>query len=126
MTYRSASLRNQLLVIYGFSLAIGVQIGLIRILFSGRLAPLFTSLAASAVLGTVGAALVRHKTKSPYIHLATGSALFMLASAIPWLGGFVTFAVVVVGMGAVVATRAGGLLAGRARSDSGPYRTAAT
>ncbi len=53
MAYRSASLRNQLLVIYGFSLAIGLEFGLFRILVSGRISTLFTSLAASAVLGTV-------------------------------------------------------------------------
>ena len=89
---------------------------------------LFTGVALVAVyaymLATAGGALVQHKTKNPYLHLAAGCALFMLISAIPYLGGFVTFAVVVICMGAVVATRGAGFLAGKNRRDSGPYRTA--
>jgi hypothetical protein len=101
---------------------IGIPIAIIALLF----AVFATYAGICAVLATLGGALVQHKTKNPYIHLAVGCALFMIASAIPWIGGFVTLAVVVVGMGAVVATRGGGLFSPRGRPSSDPYRTAAT
>lgn len=58
-TYQSASLRNQLLIIYGFSTAIGLQIGLFRFLVSGRPLSIVTALVASVILGTVTLALWR-------------------------------------------------------------------
>jgi hypothetical protein len=63
-----------------------------------------------AALTTVGAALLRHRTMSPYVHLALGCAVYLLLGAIPFVGGFVTAAVVLIGLGALVATRAAGLI----------------
>lgn len=77
-----------------------------------------------AALTTAGGALAHHKYKSPYVHLAIGCALFLLLSSIPWIGGFVTAAVVFLGIGALVATRGAGFF-GRSQKDEGPYRTAA-
>jgi hypothetical protein len=63
-----------------------------------------------AALTTVGAALLRHRTVSPYVHLALGCAIYLVLGAIPFIGRFVTAAVVLVGLGALVATRAAGLI----------------
>ncbi len=49
----SPSVRNQLLLVYGCSAAIGLQAGLIRFFFSGKPADLSTSVLAGPVLGTV-------------------------------------------------------------------------
>jgi signal transduction histidine kinase len=49
----SPSVRNQLLLVYGCSAAIGLQAGLIRFFFSGRPADVSTSVLAGPVLGTV-------------------------------------------------------------------------
>jgi hypothetical protein len=50
---------------------------------------------------------------SPYLHLAVGCALYLLASSLPRVGWLVTLAVVLIGFGALVKTRAAGLLARR-------------
>jgi len=77
----------------------------------------------SATLTTVGAALVHHKSPNPYVHLAVGCALFLVASYLPWIGGFVTAGVVLFGIGTLVATRGAGFFARKTKND-GPYRTA--
>lgn len=77
-----------------------------------------------ATLTTVGAALAHHKSKSPYVHLAVGCAVFLVASWLPWIGGFVTAGVVLVGIGALVATRGAGFFPKKVKNE-GPYRTAA-
>ncbi len=82
-----------------------------------------------AVLATAGKALVGHKTDNPYAHLLVGCALFLVSGAVPFVGGLVTFLVVVTGIGVVVATRGGGLFAARRNGGFGgasPYRTEAT
>jgi membrane protein implicated in regulation of membrane protease activity len=56
-------------------------------------------LAAGAVLFVLGTVL-----------LALGCALFLVAGAVPWLGDGVTFVVGLVGFGAVIGTRAAGLV----------------
>jgi MFS family permease len=61
-----------------------------------------------AVLSVVGEALLRHKTENPYVHLAVGCGLFVALSAIPWIGGFVVLAVLLAGIGVLVATRGAG------------------
>jgi hypothetical protein len=80
-----------------------------------------------AVLATVGKALIGHKTDNPHIHLLVGCALFLVSGAIPFVGSIVTLAVVLTGIGTVVATRAAGMLVpnGRASytSPASPYRT---
>ena len=77
------------------------------------------------VLAAVGAALVRHKSKSPYVHLAVGCLVYLLLGWLPWIGGWVTAALVLTGIGVIVVTRAAGLVPkkrGRAEGN-GPYRT---
>lgn len=51
--------------------------------------------------------------QSAYVQLAVGCALYLLASSLPRVGWLVTLAVVLVGVGALVSTRAAGLLARR-------------
>jgi hypothetical protein len=63
-----------------------------------------------AVLTVVGQALLRHKTKSPYVHLAVGCAIFMVLGALPFVGGFFVAATALIGIGVLVATRAAGLV----------------
>jgi hypothetical protein len=63
----------------------------------------------AAVLRTLGAALARHRTDNAYLHLALGCGLFLVASAIPWLGDFVTLGLALLGLGSVVASRLAGL-----------------
>ncbi|MBX3210306.1 MAG: hypothetical protein KF764_35065 [Labilithrix sp.] len=65
--------------------------------------------AVASVLTTFGAAVIGHRTQNPYLHLLLGCAAFLLLSLIPWIGGLVTFAVAMIAIGALVATRAGGL-----------------
>jgi len=99
---------------------VGIPIVLVGVL----LGVLGTYAGICAALATLGAALVQHKTKSPYLHLAVGCVLFLLASSIPWIGGFVTAGVVLFGIGALVATRGAGFFVRKPRNE-GPYRTAA-
>lgn len=76
-----------------------------------------------ATLTTLGAALFHHKSKSPYVHLAVGCAVFLIASWLPWIGGFITAGVVMFGIGALVATRGAGFFSRKVKNE-GPYRTA--
>ncbi len=81
-----------------------------------------------AVLATAGKALVGHKTENPHIHLLVGCALFLVSGAIPFVSGFVTLAVVLMGVGVVVATRGAGMLVPNGGPNgsaafAGPYRT---
>lgn len=87
-------------------------------------AVLATIAALCSVLETVGAALLGHRTKNPYVHLALGALLFVVVGAIPFVGGLVKLAVVLTAVGSVVATRAAGLLPKRMNGAS-PYRDAA-
>ncbi|APR84638.1 Hypothetical protein A7982_09987 [Minicystis rosea] len=71
-----------------------------------------------SVLETIGAALLAHRTKNPYVHLAVGGLLFLVAGAIPFVGSLVKLAVILTALGSVVATRAAGLLPARLRGAS--------
>jgi len=62
-----------------------------------------------AVLTAVGSALVRHRSDNVYVHLAVGCALLLVLGSIPYLGGFVTVALLFTSVGVVVATRGAGL-----------------
>ncbi len=64
----------------------------------------------AAVLTTAGEALLRHRTESPYVHLAVGCGLFLVIGAIPLVGGLVKVAVALIGIGVLVATRGAGLV----------------
>ena len=88
---------------------IGIPIAVIAVL----LGVMLTYASICAVLTVVGAALLRHKTKNPYIHLALGCALFLIVGAIPYLGTLTMFTVVLMGMGSLVATRGAGLFVSR-------------
>ncbi|MEJ7733861.1 MAG: hypothetical protein WKG00_32285 [Polyangiaceae bacterium] len=80
-----------------------------------------------ATLTTIGAALVRHRAQSPYLHLAVGTLLWLVVSAIPWIGDLVTAVIVFIGIGTLVATRAAGFAEPRRRNGDvrpgdAPYR----
>jgi hypothetical protein len=77
-----------------------------------------------AALETAGGALLGHKTKNPYAHLAFGCLLFMLVGAIPFVGSFLIAATVLAGLGSVAATRAAGLVPSKNRPTGTPYRDA--
>lgn len=78
---------------------------------------------ATAALTTVGAAVLQHRTQSPYAHLAFGCAALFVIGMIPVIGTFVTLFVGALGLGVIVATRGAGFLAKR-RNGGTPYRTA--
>ncbi|MCC6664333.1 MAG: hypothetical protein IT375_11345 [Polyangiaceae bacterium] len=72
-----------------------------------------------AVLRTLGAALIQHRTPNRYLHLALGCLLFFVVGCIPWLGKYATFAVLATGLGAVLGSRIAGLW--RPRNGGGSY-----
>ena len=69
-----------------------------------------------AVLTVAGGALLRHKTRNPYVHLALGCFLFMIAKAVPVVGDLVLITVVLLGIGTLVATRGAGLFPKREKA----------
>ena len=77
----------------------------------------------TAALTTLGAAVLGHRTQSPYLHLAFGCVALFLVGLIPFISGLVTVAVGALGLGVIVATRGAGFLARKAPRDMGPYRT---
>jgi hypothetical protein len=52
------------------------------------------------------------------VHLALGCIVYLALGAIPFVGKFVTVAVVMIGLGALVSTRAAGLI--KIRGGGGP------
>lgn len=70
----------------------------------------------AAVLTTVGAAVAGHKSKNPYVHLLVGCGLFLLSGLVPYVGGLVTAAVVLIAIGTLVTTRLAGIVDGRKRT----------
>ncbi len=83
-----------------------------------------TYVGIAAGLTTLGGALIHHKTTNAYAHLAFGCLLYLVGSSLPFIGGFVTATLVLIGIGAIFATRGAGL-ARRKNGNGGPYRTAA-
>jgi hypothetical protein len=75
------------------------------------------------VLETVGGALLSHRTKNPYVHLACGGLIFLVAGAIPFVGWLVKLVVILTALGSVVATRGAGLVPLKGRFGH-PYRQA--
>ncbi len=67
---------------------------------------LYASLVAA--LTTLGAGLVRHKSENPYVHLAVGCLVFLIASPLPWIGPWLVFALVLLAVGTLVSTRVAG------------------
>lgn len=98
---------------------IGIPVAVVGLLA----AVLATFAGICSVLETVGAALLAHRTKNPYVHLACGGLLFLVSGAIPYVDGLVTLVVVLTAIGSVVATRAAGLLPAKLRGGT-PYRDA--
>jgi hypothetical protein len=91
---------------------IGIPVAVVGVL----LAILALYGAIASVLTTFGAAVMGHRTQNPYLHLLLGCGAFLLLSSIPWVGGFVVFAVTMIAVGALIATRVGGLLERKPRS----------
>lgn len=81
--------------------------------------------ALAASLTTAGAALLQHRTKNHYVHLALGSALFAVCGVLPWLGGWLQCAAVLASFGILVTTRVAGYVPRKsegAPSSGLPYR----
>jgi cytoskeletal protein CcmA (bactofilin family) len=97
---------------------IGIPVALVVAMAGG-----FAVLGAMcAVLSVLGEALLRHKTENPYVHMAVGCTLFVALSAIPYVGGLVVAAVMLAGVGVLVATRGAGFFA--KKNGNGGGRTA--
>ena len=76
-----------------------------------------------AVLTTAGGLIAGHRTNNEYVHLAIGCGVFLILGALPWVGDVVTWVVILLGIGSLVATRAAGLIKPRKRLLGGePYR----
>lgn len=69
---------------------------------------IFAGTAAAAT--TAGAAIAGHRFRSPYGHLAVGCAIYLVAGLLPWIGGWLQMAMLLAGYGAIVSTRAAGLI----------------
>ena len=98
---------------------IGIPFAVVGMLAGG----LATFAGLAAVLTTAGGALLAHRTKSPYVHLALGCALFMIVTSIPYLGDLIGWTGAILGVGVLVATRAAGLV--NRNAAQGPYRSPA-
>ncbi len=93
------------------AVAVALSVTVIGLPFAacGALVAVFAAYAGIvAVLRTIGALLLRHRTDNRYLHLALGCALFVPASAIPWLGDWIAFGVGMLGLGAVFGSRLAG------------------
>jgi hypothetical protein len=63
-----------------------------------------------AALSAMGSALVAHRSENPYVHLAVGCGVFLVAGFIPYFGTFITVLILFAGFGAFAATRAAGFI----------------
>jgi hypothetical protein len=63
-----------------------------------------------ATLSVMGSAIVGHRSENPYVHLAVGCGVFLVAGAIPYFGGLITLLILLAGLGAFAATRAAGFI----------------
>jgi hypothetical protein len=63
-----------------------------------------------ATLSAMGSVLVAHRSENPYVHLAVGCGVFLIAGFIPYFGSLVTLLVFLAGFGAFAATRAAGFI----------------
>lgn len=87
-----------------------------------------TFAAMTSVLEVAGRALIGHKTKNEYAHLAFGCALFAVTMMIPVVDDIAKLVLMFVSIGTLVATRGAGLIPERKNgptiSDAHPYRSA--
>jgi hypothetical protein len=63
-----------------------------------------------AALSVMGSAIVAHRSENPYVHLAVGCAVFLIAGSIPYFGSLVTLLIFLAGFGAFAATRGAGFI----------------
>ncbi|HEU4404218.1 MAG TPA: polymer-forming cytoskeletal protein [Polyangiaceae bacterium] len=105
------------------ALAVSV-VGIPFAIVAALLAPLGGAAGVCAALSTLGRGLSGHRTTNPYVHLAVGCALLAAAVSIPFAEDVVTLALIFMGFGAFVVTRAAGFVPPSKRN--GPYRTSAT
>ncbi len=80
------------------------------------LAAIVAYVGVCAALTVLGAALLRHRTANPYVHLGVGCALFLLIGWLPYLGSLATILVGLTGFGSLLATRGAGLVPPRQRA----------
>jgi hypothetical protein len=99
-----------------------IVVGIPFALVGAILFALGTGAGLCAVLTTVGAALLGHRTQSPYVHLAVGCALLLVVGAIPYLGAVAKAVAILIGLGSLAATRAAGLAVGKPAQPFSPYR----
>lgn len=78
----------------------------------------------TAVLTTFGAAVLQHRTESPYVHLALGVAALGVVGMIPWIGAAVSWIVIALGLGVLFGSRGAGYFV--RRKNNGPYRSDAS
>lgn len=95
----------------------------------GLLLGIFGTFAAmTSVLEVMGRALIGHKTKNEYAHLAFGCALFAVTMMIPVIDDIAKLVLMFVSIGTLVATRGAGLIPQRKNGssipDAHPYRSA--
>jgi hypothetical protein len=102
------------------ALAVSV-VGIPFAIIATLLAPLGGAAGACAVLTTLGRGLSGHRTTNPYVHLGVGCALLAVAVSIPFAEDFVKLALIFMGFGSFVVTRAAGFVPPSKRN--GPYRT---
>lgn len=113
-----------LFVLGAVGVALCVTVIGIPIALAGAVLAIFALYAGIiATLRTLGAALIRHRTANPYLHLAFGCLVFFMVGAIPWLGDVATGIVALIGFGSVVGSRAAGLWPQRKNGGSGSYAT---
>jgi hypothetical protein len=122
---RSFALGLVSLVVFGvLGVALCVTVIGIPLVLAAAVVGVFATYAGIvAAVRTAGAALIRHRTDNPYLHLALGCAGFFVAGAIPWIGDLVTLTVGLIGFGAVVGSRGAGYWPARKNGGSG-YATA--
>ncbi len=101
---------------------VGIPFALVTLL--GGIVAAFAGL--SAVLETIGSALLGHKTRNPYVHLAFGCGLFLVVGTLPFVGELLKLAVLLTGFGCVAATRGAGFFPAKDRSVGSPYRDASS
>jgi hypothetical protein len=98
-------------------------IGIPFALIGALAAVVFGFAGVTSVLTVVGALAAGHRTSNDYARLAVGCALYFVIGLVPWVGWWAQLAVVLAGVGSVVATRGAGLLDRRSKDASGhPYR----
>lgn len=103
-------------------------VGIPFVVVGALLAALATSASLAALLTTAGEAVLAHRSKNMYVHLAAGSAAYALLGLVPWIGGWVQLAVFLAAVGCLVTTRVAGFFERKtphtATVGNDPYRSA--